>query len=1508
MPKLTHYPWIRRLLGKGINKDIAPELLPDGLARDAFHVRPTSSVGATGAIEAVGGEEILYDIQVPGQSTYKCIGDEQVNNRVVHFWASPDPQYPPYITIDGIVSAQSSAIPYVFDRPLKIATEARCRGGILYPVDGQAPALYWDIEDMLEQAQLGTQLYFSEYVQSFNSVALSVPAEFPVFDGFASGLDGLPVGQYLYCLRYVSPAGDRTNRGPETSLISVPRYQDFDYTTIYPGGRTEGGTPDPAVNTQYGIRLRWRIDNTQGYESVEVCRMRINDGQGLSSAGIYEVVARIPLTPNQFNILTYTDPGEWTLSPPEVIPPDEAADQLVFPLNPNAVEIADNRLLYANTNSTPQVIPLTFATNSNGDTVVPITQRLTTVVDGVEYNSGHNDPYNLANYRSFSRGERYSFAVVPWDGNSAKQPAVPIPGAQDYQFPNRRDVKGPLGPYGLDSLDYSSDSAHAANTQCQSTEPVSPTFEVVTQGSRARNTPAQTFNVRTLPGQPFNPIRPIGTEDVNTTTEGWEFRPVRARYLLPTAPINTADQGAIFTQRHHALGLFIKGIGNIPDNIKALTIARSEPAGRVIARGFGFWDLRNGTPGEAFIAQRSSNVLRCHFPEIDAALIEQSVIEDMQANPGNYRMQINAGYGFFQDVYGYGNLNISLPGGGAINLENNAVAADMLLYASVQNDPTGQVNVYTPSDAWQTGPNTTTPPGNGYVGHYKWRNPTFFGQESQMPCMTSPDQGNFGYTITNFSRVAEGRGSYWRLQTNEFIYIPGTQTIGQAVNVNGPEIRGMHQPVYSISIIKVSATVEQSTVPLYANTSTTLKMKSTVGIMPAAAQQQVDFELLGERYEDVCTYVFGSSADDLRYVYVKEAGQPERAWVNVTNIDASVVDPSVVLADISANGFWLAPDGTQVYGIYQTISPFARASSGSQTFIRFANSGVGTMPPANARIIVKFNGKNIRVFGGDSVISRQVYSPYDQPVTLDSNANAGIVNIPPMPMWGFSRTIGYTLVPGMQSFDQWRVQTARQIAVMWDAEIRLNSPMDVFLPQIGMNHPRTMYIIRPYQNVSTVSGVANGFFPQYDALYTSLLGFNVASEFFHGGICYRQEDAQPNLDYSKQPNLTFAGLPEVGFDDPVDQCTAIYASNEYLVGSQDTPGFRTFLSSNIKFLSTEHGPINQIAFALSGGATNIYAWTERGVCKVLYNKSILTGASGEQISTQQISNLWGEEIWLTRNIGLPDQMYRWFVRGFAPTGQGYADSFFWMDRKGAYRMTGDTIIDISRDRILSDLAPTLLNFPSDFGSTATALYNVKDDEVWFYIDAQTLPPDPPVIPTPVNIPDRLFVYNTRLGEWVGKFDFRFDNFVMKDREILGARQGQVYLLDKGDIVNGLPRTASIIVPFFGDIGKFKQHLRWRISGLGDKATYKPDEIRIYDSGQRLLCIQNFSIAQAANPAAAQNWVLYYDGWEQHTACILASVDPLRRPPQSEGFFVELIWNTGGYKNCLAVSSQLQPIR
>lgn len=1513
MPRFTHYPWIQRLLGRGINKDIAPELVPDGLARDAFHVRPTSSSGATGAIEAVGGEQLLYPPPFANNTAYVCIGSAVINNRHVAFWASSNVGEDPCIVIDGVLVAQSPNIPYLFDRPLQIAPEERCKGGILYPVDGEHDPLYWDIDDLIEQSQLNTQVYFSEYTTEYNSVALSVPAEFPVFDGLFSAGTGLPVGQYVYSLRYVTPAGDRTNRSPETPMIGVPIFQDFNYATFYPGCRTTGGG-DLGIPTQYGVRLRWRVDNSQGYESIEVCRQRFNDGQGMTNPGIYEVVARIPIDPNQFGILTFTDPGEWTLDPPEPIASDEAADQLVFPGAPKAVEIAENRLLYGNVKSTPQVIPLQFGTDANGNTVVPITQRLTTVDEsGQEFNSGHNDPFNLAYYRSFARGEKYGFAIIPWDGNSAKLPAVPVAGADNYQFPNRRDVKGPLGPYGVKSLQYSTDAADAANTQVQSTEPVTPTFEVLTQGSLAR--PLQSgvtlSNVTPASTYPFVPMLPISPTSSNQSVSGWNFPPQFSRSGLPIPSALTQETGAVLAQRHHALGLLINEITGIPSNVKAITVGRSDPSGRVVASGFGFWDMRNGTPDEGLRAQRSSNALRCHFPEIDASLVDQSIFDDLIANPQNYRMQIVGSYGFYQDVFGYAPTSTPISG--------NAICADMLLHATVTNDPTGQVNVLAPSRAWTIGPNTSSPPGE-YIGLGKWRNPVFYGQDSQLPFNTSPEQGNVLYDIQSISSVQEGRGRYFRIQTNQYIYTSDSQDTDGAIGLNSDEIRRFHQPVYAINIVRLNADVSQGQVPLYVNTATTIKTRSTIGVMPAVNPSVVEFELLGERLEDVRPYVIGQTVDDLRYVWIKSPGVEERAWLNVTNMSFPLIDIGQILSDISANGFWLSPDGTQVYGIYTVRSspfigiPGREFSSGVKHFIVFGDPNdpsVG-LPPANSRIIVKFCGKNVRVFGGDRFISRQIFSPYDRAATVQTQ-NQCLLGLPPMPMWGIFRppTYALPLSPGAAnlSFAMFHIQSARQIAVLWDAETRINTNMDLFTPLTGMSFPRTNFISRPYSSVSSTSGAANGFFPQYDQLYqTELDGQNAASEFSYGGIPFPNRFPPINYDYSKQPNQTFAGLPAVGFSDEIDQCTAIYASNEYFPGSQDLPGLRTFLSSNVKYISNENGEIKVIASALSGAGRNIYAWTERGVVRILYNKSILVGASGEQISTQQVSNLWGDEMWITRNIGLPDQMWRNFVKGYAPTGQGYADSFFWMDRKGAYRMTGDNIIDISRDKILSDLAPTLLNYPTDYSGQFAGLYNVKDDEVWFYAGPQTLAPDPPLVPSPVVLAPRLFVYNARLGEWVGKFDFQYDNFVMRDRQILGNRQLETNALDVGDIVNGQTRVASVRVPFFGEVGKFKQHLRWRFVGAGDRMNAKPDEVRIYDAGGNLLCVQNFAIAFAANPAFANEWVLWYDGWEQHTASILASVDPQRRVPQSEGFFVELIWNTGGYKNLLSVSSQLQPIR
>jgi hypothetical protein len=1521
MAKFSLSSWFRKMLGKGVNKDIAPELLPDGYARSQFHVRPTSTVGATGSVEAVGGEQLLYNTNIVGQDTYVSIGSWMVNGRVVEFWASSQANlYDPLVRIDGVVAAQSPNIPYTFDRPLQAAVETRCRGGVIYPADHQSPPLYWDVDDMLEQLNSGSATYFGDYIADFNSVALSTPAEFPRFSGLISGIQGLPAGKYIYSLRYVTPAGDRTNRGPETPAFSVPRVQDSAYDTIYPGGRTTGGVTDLLAPTQYGIRLEFRIDNTQGYESVEVCRQRFNDGQGISNPGQYEVVGRIPITPGQFNIISYEDPGEFGVVPAELIPADEAANQQETINAPKSVELADNRLLYANYQTNPLITDLTFATGPTGATMIPITQRLTTVdQSGIEFNSGHNDPFNLAYYQSFMRGERYGFGIQLWDNQSAKLPVVPIAGLEDYQFPNRRDVKGPLGAFGADSIFYSTDNIDAANTQCQSSEPVTPTYDSVTQGSKQRVEFGSTINVLDGQGIIYRSLLPISPVDANISTNGWNIPPQTGRYNNPNGGSGTftSDTGQIFDQRHHALGGLLYGISGIPSNVKAITLARTQPANRVVAQGFGFWDMRNGTADEGFRMQRSANSLRVHFPDIDAGLVSQATIDDIQENPDSYRVQLVSYFGFYQDVYGYAPLTF-IP-----NSENIGKAADMLMYASVQHDE-GQVNVFAPADGYTRGPNSDSPLSWNYIGPGKWRNPNFYGQASQLPFNTSPDQGNVLYNISDFQEVLEGRGSYWRLQTGQFIYTSDSQNTDGAIGLNSDEIRRFQQPVYTVNIVRIGAEVPDQTTQLYVNTGTTIKMASTVGVMPAGSPQVVNFRLLNERLEDVRPYVLGTTVDSLRYLWVKEPGLPERAWVNMTN--TTIVDQGDVIDAIIANGFWLSPDGTQVYGVYQVVSDqllqfgmeFSSGVGYSILLGSFSAPG-GVLPPEGTRFTVKFCGKNIRVFGGDCTISKQVYSPYDGFFNEPASSVRLFGVPPPMPMWGIIRSNNYNLPYGTfgggsvlnEQRDVFQFRNFRQLAVMWDAETRVNSVMNLFSPREGVDHIHTNYIIRPFYNTSLSSGAANGFYPQFDTEYTNLLGYNVAEEFHYGGIQFRRNsptNAPYNYDYSKQPNVTFVGLPEVGYEDRSDLCNAIAASNEVDPAAQDQPGLRTFLSANIKLLSQENGEIKVIASALGEKAgRNMYAWTEKGVSRILTNKNILSGASGEQISTQEISNYWGDEMVLTSNIGLPDQMWRMFAKAYAPIGSGYADSFFWMDRKGVYRMTNDNIVDISRDRYLSALTETLQNFPTDYSLNVGSLYNTKDNEVWFGISEQSIAPDPPVIPAPIVIPPRLFVYNALRNEWIDQFAFQFDTYLANDQQLYGFRDLQTYNLDVGSTINGLTREAKVMVPFFGDIGRFKQHLRWRITPSGALADAKPDEIRIYDESMNLLSIQNEALAAAVNPAEAQYWVLWYDGWEQHTACSPASIDPQERPPQSHGFFVELIWRTEGYKSLLAVSSQLQNI-
>lgn len=1453
--------WFRRLVGRGANRDIRPEVLPDSLYADGSNIRPASISGNSGGIEAVLGEILKYAANSPGLEGYRCIGARQVNGKLIEFWAQEDE--PSIVRIDGVIVAQSDNIPYTFDRPLVMAVVEKCSDGFVYPVDGRSPPLFWDIAALLQAEANDEDTYFENYNTDINAVGLSAPPEPTRHKGNPDVGNGLPPGQYSYALRWEAPTGDKSNIGPESPLISVGLQQDSQWTdTAFPGSRTTGGVSDTTTPTRWGIALEFNVDNTQGYSFVEIIRRRFNDGQGLNGPGIQEIVARIPIIPGEFRTVSFVDPVDSNFLAD--VTPEEENERQIDILGPKAVEYADNRLTYANFQTTPLVTDITFELNGDGQAFVPITMPVTTQVDGTDLNSGYTDPVNDTYMKSYRRGERYGLALQPWGPKLDKPYAVPIPGGDDYQFPNRRDRK--TG----DSLAFSGSPAYAVTTDNQSASPVGATFEAFEQGFfqklfRYVNVIAPPYV--TVTG--YQPWRPVAPDD--SSSGSWQLRPVSGR--IPFTGVVWPDAGEVWNPRYNALGTLIYGV-DVPENVKAFTVVRTPPAGRVVCQGLATYRLSNSFGGG--IAGKITNELAFHSRDLFNGSVPQNVLEDIVNNPTNYQIQFVSPLGFYTEYYGYDLI------GGAV-----ARGVDQLSYAGIQYD-TGQVNTGdVDPQGYQVAPGDA--PFNNYVGWGAWRNQQPPNGQAPNPGPTDTDysywnetgkDGNSQMVLTGAAITPDGRSRYLGLFVDNFVYSPGTATTLGSGNSSSTEVRNFHQPWYVVNIIRNGAEVPEGT-GQYVNTGVTIKMRSCIGVSTGSTTQT--YKLVNERWEDVLGYF----ASDYRYTYVSQTGLPDQAWLCMTNNDA--IDPTTILAAIDADGFWVAPDGTQVYGLYEVNRV------GSEYFVVFGTwQGVPIpAPPTASRIIVKYNKlAPIRAYGGDCTIYPSINAQHDRKFLTDQDQSSypeqervfpigGL----PLPFQGFVKADTYLLPSTSQALQDDTavvVQSIRQWCVLYDVESPTHPAFDLWGPPNTAGAPRGGYMIRPYD----YSNGTSGFWTQWTLDYGAWDPW-----YNYGGIRFPWVDAEYNRDYWKQPNISSIGIPETGFVDRTDYCAALIASLERDPQLENNPALRTFLASNIKMISEENGEIKYIASLLGGSGQNMYAITQSGLCRILTNKNILTSVSGAEIATQAITNYWGDEMWITREVGSPDQMWRLIARGYAPAGQSYADSLFWVDRNSVYRLTGDTIVDIARDKYLSQLKDPMKDFPADYSGQATAFFNEKYNEVWFSFGA------------PSDRASTVFVYSAQTGEWIGQFTYKFDAYTMLGADAIGLRSMETYDLDEGFTISGETRRASITVPIVGDMGILKEFTRWAVTGS------RPDEVEILDKDYNVICRQNEAIAALVNPSQSQYWVLRYSkGWEQWAAAVLESVNPNRPRPQDEFFYLRCTWFTEGEKQSVGLQAGYQNIK
>lgn len=1356
--------WIKKLLHGGANADVEAELIKPDQYRAAQNMRPYSVFGSGGSLVQIGGEVLKYNTSNPNASHYFCKGACQVGQRVVSFWASdlPDTQFPIILIGDvggstAIEVANAQGIPYTFDHDMQMpmTVDDGCNNGVIYPVDGNTPPLFWDVQSLIDNYNQNTDFYFGSFNLNTQLVGLNAPANFPVYKSLVKigGNNGLPAGQYQYALQWETLTGDLTNIGLFSSFIPIPQvYQNPEFpVSPYPGGQTIGGLPDVLTPTPYGLEIWFRVDNRFGYRGVRLIRRRINSGLGLSDPGVLEVIARFTIQVGDYSIIKFIDPSDENVL--EVLPP---LDPVALPSleqidKPLTSELTDRRLIYADYLLQSRIVNPEYVGGAGG---VAITKALTGTVSGNTVPDGYENPLQFARYKRYQNGEMYGFGIEFWDGALGKAPAITA--IQSFQFPERRDLKDADSALFSDDLLWNAIARGTSNGD-MSADPVNPTFEVVSQGTRRKTdetTPVNIYSTGT-----YSPWHPTHNDDQATLGLNYNSRPT----------IGNGVDGQLFAPTYQALGLLMNPptIASIPSWVSAFTVGRTQRAGRVVCQGIGVYALQ---PASGTLpAQKGLTSVDFHSPDLENGFVPGAIQDDIQQNPDKYQLIAVAPVGFMSEVYSSYPISRIVPP--FLSPEWYGFATDLISYARIFHDE-GQVNAgeLTTGMAAQPGVGSLAPPGN-YITWNKNRDTTADPYDPLAFWQQAGNNGNSPLGIASFTPVQSGRGTYYFLTSPNYIY-NYPSALDNFPQFNDPWTRRFHEPFYIFNIIDPGASIPDLNQTNWISTGCNVMMSSCIGISNGLAFQV--FDLLDERPEDCFPYL----DTDYRYVWLAGNNYPERAYCCVTG-NAFLSDPinlTQAFTDIGLNGFWLAPDGTHVRGFYSRSTGVDGADQ--------VNFSMGFVPPEGVRISVKYSEAPLRVFGGDSTVGPSIFAPIDRQVqtsitpTITSAGDFPLQSLP-MPFAGFSPSPScFTVSPNFnQSFGINSIRGLRQWVIAYDCETQTPQNYNVNINGIAgapndqaQFFPAKGFIPHPYLlNPPTLAGPYLTDYPNEDTL------------FLYGGFRFLPST---NFDYAKEEDPTFAGLPKAGFTEITDGCDRLAASNVFAPSQQDSPGLRTFTVDNVHLLSQENGRITAIGASTDENGQNMRYWTEKGMGTILISKHILTDAAGNLIGTQNIDQFWGDEIWASRTTGLPLSLRRSWTRR--------ENSFWWADKFGMQEFTGGLKPSISSGKFNSVALPILNSILTDNVSRMCTTVDPINKEIWW-----TLPDQSDTQRTVT----RVLVYSYALGEYVGEFTYNNDKYLSVGQAMLGFRNLVTRTMNSGFTLNGSTMTAwgeQVYTPSVGE--------------------------------------------------------------------------------------------------------------
>ena len=789
-----------------------------------------------------------------------------------------------------------------------------------------------------------------------------------------------------------------------------------------------------------------------------------------------------------------------------------------------------------------------------------------------------------------------------------------------------------------------------------------------------------------------------------------------------------------------ALGMAFGGLTSWPTWATGFGIVRTQPSGRVVAEGMGFYDIEPNdfnTVGQDIGATKDQYGIMGYFPDIENGMVQGDLISQIQANPSNYAMQLFAPVGFFAELYHF-HKDVQ------VERDQNI---DMILYPRIQYD-NGSIN-----------PLETC----GHVEFGKWRGDSHSGYASANP---TPGDVTDGDTLYEFpmDNVAitgvthPGRGISIGSGTSYYLFNFPNSVRGIYNNVSSnahgtcnkhfvdQDVKNWHEPLYQIRIVRKGISINTTqNIKEFVDVGHWQKFESIIGQGDGSLTQS--FVLVDERWEDCCPDISNSGfyAGRDAFVYlVNPDTLDEQKWLNATYIN--VIDRAALLADIAANGF-AEHNGVEIHGLYK----HSGTSDGREVTLIFDSIPV----PPGFNVVVRYdNTIPIRLFAGEKFVGEDIFCPVDEQVTANpTDTNTFSLNIG-FPFYRYQvnprmilskRT--YNTFPPISSFanetmQEWtlcNLDYIRQIAVMFPVLCRshLGYPHERRNIAEGVARegffPATHYIMRgnrmapggesgvPIFTIYGATEIDNWcdsggsypghVYPQYrddypnEAPYVDGAGIMMWK---FGGFRYEK---LINYNYSQTGSFRkYYSRPLVGFVEQTKFCTRLIWSLTRIINVQDDPGLRTFYVTNAYDFDDRQGEGKKLWSATSSKGMNLYGFMDSGIVLMITDKRIISDLNAEELMLAGTGDegYIGGEYWLSKKVGMTDELYR--------ASADRDNVIFFPDNESMWMFANDSLVDIGRlgyhYRVRRNYLEQIL---PEYRTRIMAIYSPLNNEVWFGI-------------------------------------------------------------------------------------------------------------------------------------------------------------------------------------------------